>query len=64
MGRECYGLMCLLVQLSDNDYDDVDDDDDDDDDIDDDNSLLVSQTERVDHNPFTIMYQWAKKGIT
>ena len=38
--------MCLLAQLSDNDDDDDDDD----------NSLLVSQTERVDHNPFTIMY--------
>ena len=50
MERRCYGLMCLLAQLSDNDDNDNDDDDDDDD-----NSLLVSQTERVDHNPFTIM---------
>ena len=45
MERGSYGLMCLLAQLSDNDDDDDDDD----------NSLLVSQTERVDHNPFTIM---------
>ena len=63
MERECYGLMCLLARLSGNDDydngddDDVgdDDDDDDNDDIDDDNSLLLSQTRRVDHNPFTIM---------
>lgn len=43
MERGSYGLMCLLAQLSDNDDDD-----------DDDNSLLVSQTERVDHNPFKL----------
>lgn len=47
MERECDGLMCLLARLSD------DDDDDEEEDIDDDNSLLQSQTERVDHNPFT-----------
>ena len=47
MERECYGLMCLLARLSDND------DDEEEEDIDDGNSLLQSQTERVDHNPFT-----------
>lgn len=47
MERECDGLMCLLARLSD------DDDDEEEEDIDDDNSLLQSQTERVDHNPFT-----------
>lgn len=47
MERGCYGLMCLLARLSDND------DDEEEEDIDDDNSFLQSQTEWVDHNPFT-----------
>lgn len=56
MERECYGLMCLLARLSDND------DDEEEEDIDDDNSLLQSQTEREDHNPLPIYNNWLKKG--